>query len=127
MNSNNSKKVPTTKMTSWFNPCAGIMRWDRFDSTILALTLIWAGIIFLSDNLGIIVDAWSLFFIGAGTLVLIELTIRLFFKMNPSSVVGDLIWAGILFWLGGWDFILPVAIMAIGLLILYHVYDLKRV
>jgi len=127
MDSNHSKKSPTPKMTSWFNPCAGIMRWDSLDSTILALTLIWAGIIFLSDNLGFSVDPWSLFFIGAGTLVLIEVTIRLLFQVNRSSVVGDLIWAGILFWLGGWDFILPVTIVAIGVLILYRVYDHKRV
>jgi hypothetical protein len=42
MDSNNSKKVPTPKTTSWFNPCAGNMRWDSLDSIILALTLIWA-------------------------------------------------------------------------------------
>ena len=76
MKSINSKKGPIPKITSRFDPCAGIMRWDSLDSTILALTLIWAGI---------------------------------------------------LFWLSGWDFVLPVAIMAIGILILYHVYDHKRV
>jgi hypothetical protein len=76
MDSIDSKKVPTPKTTSWSNPCTGTMCWDSLDSTILALTLIWAGI---------------------------------------------------LFWLGGWDFILPVAIMAIGVFILYQVYDHKRV
>lgn len=127
MNSNESKKIPTPKTTDWFNPCAGIMHWDSLDSTILAMTFIWAGLIFLSDNLGFIVGAWSLFFIGAGTLVLFEVIIRLFFQENRSSVVGDLIWAGILFWFGGWNFILPVAIIAIGLLLLYRVHDNKRI
>jgi hypothetical protein len=127
MDSNDTKKVPTPKMTRWFNPCAGIMRWDSLDSIILALTLIWAGIIFLSANLGFMVDAWSFFFFGAGTLVLLEVTIRLFVQAYRSSIASDLVWAGILFWLGGWDFILPVAIVSIGVFILYRVYDHKRV
>jgi len=129
MKSINSKEGPIPKITSRFDPCAGIMRWDSLDSTILALTLIWAGLIFLSDNIGLDleVDTWSLFFLGAGILILLEVTIRLLIQAYRTSVTGDLIWAGILFWLSGWDFVLPVAIMAIGILILYHAYDHKRV
>ena len=129
MKSINSKEGPIPKITSRFDPCAGIMHWDSLDSTILALTLIWAGLMFLSDNIGLDLEVytWSLFFLGAGILILLEITIRLLIQAYHTTVTGDLIWAGLLFWLSGWDFVLPVAIMAIGIFILYHVNDHKRV
>ena len=129
MKSINSKEGLIPKITSRFDPCAGMMHWDSLDSFILAFTFIWAGLVFLSDNIGLFleVDTWSLFFLGAGILVLIKVAIRLLIQVFRIPITGDLIWTGILFWLGGWYFILSLAIAAIGVLILYRVYDHKRV
>ncbi|MCK5346320.1 MAG: hypothetical protein KAR20_23080, partial [Candidatus Heimdallarchaeota archaeon] len=88
MDSNDSKKIPTPKTRSWYNPCAGRMRWDSLDSLILAFTFIWAGLVFLSDNLGPEADAWPLFFLGAGLLVLMEVAIRLLIQAYRTPVIG---------------------------------------
>jgi hypothetical protein len=114
------KKNP--QKADWNHPCMGIMRWDSLDSFIFALTLIWAGIVFLSGNFDPEINAWLLFFLGAGSLVLIEIAIRLLFQVYRTSVIGDFIWAGILFWLSGWNFILPLALVALGIYMLYNSY-----
>jgi uncharacterized membrane protein len=116
----NISKESTPKMNSWFNPCAGIMRWDSLDSSTLAFIFIWAGLVFFSENLGLAVNGWSLFFLGAGILVLIEVAIRLLIQTYRTPIIGDLIWAAILFWLGDWQFVFPIALVAIGVSIIYN-------
>jgi hypothetical protein len=124
MDSHNSINKSTPKMNSGYHLCSGMMRWDSLDSFILAITLIWAGSIFLSENLGFLLDTWSIFFLGAGTLVLIEITIRLLVQAYRSSIIGDLIWAGFLFWLGEWNIILPLVLVAIGVYMIHtHFYN----
>ena len=102
------------------------MKWDSLNSATLALTLIWAGIVFLGDIYGhITIDPWLVFFTGAGSLILIEIAIRLLYPVYNNSIFGHLIWAGFLFWLAGWDIILPIMIVTAGLYILYKTYTDK--
>ena len=122
MANNDLQEKKNPQKADWNHPCMGIMRWDSLDSFIFALTIIWAGIVFLSGNFIYEINTWTVFFLGAGMLLLIEITIRLLFQVYRTSVIGDLIWAGILFWLGGWNFILPSALVAIGVYIIYHSY-----
>jgi len=99
------------------------MKWDSLNSVILALTFIWAGLVFLGDMYGhIIGDPWLVFFTGAGSLILIEIAIRLLYPVYNTSILGHLIWAGFLFWLAGWDIILPIMIVTAGIYILYITY-----
>jgi hypothetical protein len=127
MDTEHSKNKSLPRKTDWYNPCAGIIRWDSLDSSIFALTVIWAGLVFLSANLNLEVDAWALFFLGAGILVLFEVAIRLLNRSYHTPIIGDLIWAGVLFWLGDWTFILPVALVAIGVYMFYHFYFHNRI
>ncbi len=103
----------------WDNPCKNMMEWDSLDKIIFGITLIWGGFVFLAYNVGMDVEAWPLFFLGAGTLVLIEVAIRLLNPAYGKSVIGDLLWVGFLFWLGDWDYIWPFIIIAIGVYVLH--------
>ena len=116
------EKTKTNKnapITFWDNPCAEMMQWDSLDSFLLAITIIWGGIVFLAKNFGMDIEAWPLFFLGAGVLVLIKVTIRLLNPAYPKSLLGDLLWTGFLFWLGDWDNIWPFIIIAIGVYALF--------
>jgi hypothetical protein len=104
---------------NWENPCKKMMEWDSLDKMIFGITLIWGGLVFLVYNVGMDVEAWALFFLGAGTLILIEVAIRLLNPVYGKSVIGDLIWAGFLFWLGDLDYIWPFIIIAIGVYALF--------
>lgn len=65
--------------------------------------------------------AWSLFFLGAATLVLIEIVARIVLPAFRSAVLGDLIWATVLLGLGTerWDWLLPIILIAIGCSLLH--------
>jgi hypothetical protein len=102
---------------------AEIARPDTLDPIIWAAAFIWAGVVWLASSLGYLDgQAWSLFFFGAGMLVLIELGIRLLMPAHRRDLQGTLIWAAILFWLGDWDLLWPVILMAIGASILLRGY-----
>ena len=92
---------------------------DTLDPIIWAGAFIWAGVVWLASSLGYLDgQAWSLFFFGAGVLVLIELAIRLLVPAHRRDLLGTLIWAAVLFWLGDWDLLWPVLLIAIGASIL---------
>ncbi|NIS82192.1 MAG: hypothetical protein GTO14_18740 [Anaerolineales bacterium] len=120
-------------------------RQDPVSTISFAAFLIWGGVILLLNNLGqlgvlidfverldlprarlpfdlpfVDVDAWRVFFLGAGVIVLVEILIRLVMPMYRRNVFGSIIWAAILFSLalGAWQIIWPVAVMVIGLAIL---------
>jgi hypothetical protein len=104
------------------NPCQELVWQDQLDSIIWAAVFIWAGlVVFMAINLGYSEEqGWSLFFLGAGVLVLTELAVRLLVPAYHNDLFGTLIWAGILFGLGtgSWGLIGPVILIAIGLSIL---------
>jgi hypothetical protein len=92
---------------------------DRLDTVMWAIAFVWAGLVWLASSLGYLPEqAWSLFFLGAGILTLIELAIRLLVPAHRRDLLGTLIWAGAMFLLGGWDYFWPFVLIAIGASIL---------
>ncbi len=113
---------------------------DPLGSLSWALILIWAGLVFLADNLGwldqvqvelalpegldfIGLRTWPLIFLGAGLIVFTEALIRTFAPAYRTSDGGDYIWAAILLGIGlsgifGWQLIWPLILIFLGLSIL---------
>ncbi len=110
---------------NWDNPCTNMMKWDSLDKMIFGITLIWGGIVFLIYNLSMDEEAWPLFFLGAGILVLVKVVIRFLNRPYRKSIIGDLIWTGFLFMVGDWDYIWPFIIIVIGVSMLYE-YKLRN-
>jgi hypothetical protein len=65
--------------------CGDWFRSDRLSSIVWALLFIWGGVILLASEVGWLENLgaestdshWAIFFLGAGTLVLIEVLVRL--------------------------------------------------
>ncbi len=108
-------------------------RRDPLGAVIWALILIWAGLVFLAQNLNWLAqfelqNVWGLILIGAGVLVLIEVLIRLVWPEYRRPVVGSFIVGIILIGIGigmtfkapaqMWGIIIAVAIIAVGVSIL---------
>ncbi len=116
-------------------------RQDPVGSMVWAATLIWAGVVLLLQNLGWLdalrieladiefdlpveieawVGAWQLFFLGAAVLVLLGVIVRLLVPEYRRPILGNLIWAIVLFGiaLGQWSLIWPLILIAIGLSLL---------
>lgn len=93
-----------------------------------ALILIWAGVVFLLQSLGIFTemawfDDWGLIFAGAGVIILLGAAYRLLVPAYRKPIGGTLIWAAVLFGIGlanmfGWSVIFPLVLIAIGVGIL---------
>ena len=112
---------------------------DRLSGISWALILIWAGLVFLADNTGwlgrlmlpdngwdigfVHPSAWTLIFLGAGLIVLLEAFLRAVLPSYASPSGGQLIFAAILIGIGTSnlfrsDLIWPLVIMAVGFAIL---------
>ena len=114
-------------------------RRDPLGSITWAVILIWAGLVLLADNLGMLKaftlplyqfmperfiwlkpEVWSVILIGAGVIVLIEVVLRLLVPSLRRHVGGNLVLAAILFGAGlgniyGWNLVWPFVLIAIGL------------
>jgi hypothetical protein len=110
---------------------------DPLSSLIWALILIWAGLVFLADNLGWLstipiqqtlpegfnivgLSTWPLIFLGAGVIVFVEALIRSFVPAYRSSSGGNFFLAAIFLGVGlsgifGWELIWPFVLIAMGL------------
>jgi hypothetical protein len=105
-------------------------KWQRDPLTAAAwaLILIWAGVVLLANNLNVFewlpfLEFWSLFFLGAGAILLLEAGFRLIMPAYRQPVTGNLILAVIflVIGLGGiirWQCILPGVVIAAGLYLL---------
>jgi hypothetical protein len=103
-------------------------RRDPLNAAIWAIIFIWAGLVLLAENLGLLLrfrplEAWPLIFIGAGLIVLLEVLIRLIVPEYRRPVTGSVIFGFILLAIGlqslvDWGAIWPIALIAIGLAIL---------
>jgi hypothetical protein len=114
-------------------------RRDPLGSITWAAILIWAGLVLLADNLGMLKaftlplyqimperflflnpGVWPVILIGAGLIVLIEVVLRLVVPSFRRHVGGTLVWAAILIGAGlgdiyGWNLVWPFVLIAIGL------------
>ena len=119
-------------------------RQDTLSSIVWAAILIWAGVAFLSVNMGWF-DAilgssffsrilpgnmavfepgvWSIIMLGAGVILLAEVVARLIIPAFHRHVGGSLIVAAVFIGVGlgnffGWDLIWPFILIAVGVSIL---------
>lgn len=106
-------------------------RRDPLGTLTWAAIFIWAGLVLLANNLGYFqvagsflvgVEAWSLIFLGAGVLVLLEVLARLLFPEYRRGVTGSIIFGFILVGIGlgnifSWDLVWPFILIALGLAI----------
>ncbi|HSR19684.1 MAG TPA: hypothetical protein VLL49_02105 [Anaerolineales bacterium] len=78
---------------------------QRLEGIWWAVVLIWAGLVFGADSMGVLprfgsADAWSWIFLGAGVLGLLGALYRLSSPDAPSATAWDWVWAGIFLILG---------------------------
>ncbi len=114
-------------------------RRDPLGAIIFGIILIWAGLVFLADTLGLLAgisfgnivpglettqpEAWTIILIGAGVIVLVEAAIRLAVPSFRRPIAGTIILAVILIGIGlgnifSWEVIWPLVVIGIGLAIL---------
>lgn len=97
---------------------------DPVNAAVLALILIWAGLVWLADNLNLFVrfetlETWSIIFIGAGLIVFLGVLVRLLVPAYRRPVMGSIILGLILIAIGlgnliSWTIIGPLILIAIG-------------
>jgi len=110
---------------------------DPLGGIIWALILIWAGVVFLADNLGYLDQwlrtdsglaaffsklggTWQIVLLGAAAILLGEVVIRLLVPIYRRPVGGTLFLAAVfvaivLGSLVGWGIVLPILLIALGL------------
>jgi hypothetical protein len=119
-------------------------KWQRdpLSTVVWAVIFIWAGLVFLASNLGLldwalvgaseitglgmfnqVVEAWPLVLVGAGIIILIEVLIRLLVPAYRKPVFGSLIFAIILIAIGlgdliNWGVIWGALLIILGIWIL---------
>lgn len=114
-------------------------RRDPLGAIIWGAILIWAGLVFLANSLGMFSnfsfgrfipgleivqpEAWTIVFIGAGVIVLIEAAIRVAVPAFRRPIGGTLVFGFILIGIGlgeiiGWEVVWPLIVIAIGLSVL---------
>jgi hypothetical protein len=106
----------------------GDWRRDPLSTFVWAAVLIWAGLVLLGDNLGLLtrfegLQAWSIIALGAGVILLAEVVIRLLVPSYRRPVLGTIILAAVLLAVGlgsyiSWNVIWPIALIVIGLIVL---------
>ncbi len=115
-------------------------RRDQVSTIVWAVIIIWAGVVFLADSLGILaglrevnfgvpglilggLQAWALIFLGAGIIILLEVVFRLSSPTYRRPVGGSLILGVILVGIGlgdlfGGNIIWPLILIGLGLIVL---------
>ena len=105
-------------------------RRDPVEAAIWACVLIWVGLVWLFDSMGLWADlfgtgieAWSIGFLGAGLIVLLGVAFRLVVPGYPRPVLGSIILGIVLLGIGlgeiiNWVAVGAVVLIAIGVAIL---------
>ena len=104
-------------------------RRDPLNAVWWALILIWAGLVLIADNVGMLDNlglggkGWALGFLGAGILALLLVLVRLFVPAYRRPVTGGIIIGFILLGIGlgelyRWDVVGALVLIAIGVSIL---------
>ncbi len=104
-------------------------RRDPLTAAAWALIIIWAGIVLLANNLNLLtwfpwLEVWSLFFLGAAAILLLEIGIRLVLPAYRQPVLGIVILAIVFLAIGlggliSWQCLLPGAVVALGFYLLF--------
>jgi len=99
-------------------------RRDPLSAAAWAIIVIWAGVVLLADNLGLFEDsiweAWPLFFLGAGVILLLEVLYRRVVPAYRQPLWGNLVLAFVFLVIGvgqlvnNWAIIWAVALIAVG-------------
>jgi hypothetical protein len=107
-------------------------RRDPLSAIVWACILIWAGVALLLSNLNLMplipglpsrMNEWSLIFLGAGIIILLEVFIRLVMPEHRRGVVSSLIVAIVFIGIGGgdsigWGFLWGFGLIALGVVVL---------
>ena len=116
-------------------------RRDPLNTIAWAAIFIWAGLVLLADNLGYLASfqsrasgipgfpfvgnfgGWSLIFIGAGVIILLEVLVRLLVPAYRKPVGGSIVFGFILIGIGlgdliSWTVIFPLILIALGISII---------
>ena len=104
-------------------------RRDPLNAAGWALILIWAGLVLIADNVGMLDnlgvrgEAWSIAFLGAGVIVLLGVLLRLLVPAYRRPVTGSIIFGFILLGIGlgeltRWDVVGALVLIAIGVSII---------
>lgn len=116
-------------------------RSDSLSAATWGAIIIWAGLVFLADSLGLLTglsdrgipfpgrfiffrfETWALIFLGAGVIILLEVLLRLVLPDFRRPVAGNVILAIVFLGIGlgnliSWNVIWPLVLIAIGGLIL---------
>jgi hypothetical protein len=111
-------------------------RRDPLNAATWAAILIWAGLVLLVENLGLLtrferLEAWALIFIGAGLIVLLQMVIRLVVPEYRRPVTGSLILGVVLLAIGlgdliGTEVVWALVLIAIGAAMLLRGFLQRR-
>lgn len=107
-------------------------RRDPLGAAVWAVILIWAGLVLIAQNVGLLEglrfgtarpEAWPVIMIGAGMILLLEVLVRLLVPSYRRAVGGSLVFAVILIGVGlgslfGWEMVWPLVLIAIGISLL---------
>ncbi len=110
-------------------------RRDPLGAIVWPFILIWAGLVFLAANLGIMalifgrerelfgIDTWALIFLGAGGIILLTALARLVLPEYRRSITDEVILAVIFIGIGlgnltNWAVVWPLILIGLGLSIL---------
>ncbi len=122
-------------------------RSDSLNTLTWGAIFIWAGLVFLADNMGLLaglrartivpgvpflgLEAWSLIFIGAGIIVLVEAAIRYLVPTYRRAVTGTIILGLVFLGIGlgnlfSWAIIWPIILIILGVLVLLRGMGWRR-
>jgi uncharacterized membrane protein len=115
-------------------------RSDPLSNAVWGAIIIWAGLVLLADNMGILANlgfsgialpgliplrlgAWGLIFTGAAVIIFLEVAIRLLVPTYRRHVIGSIILAFVFLGIGlgnliSWGVIWALVLIAIGVLVL---------
>jgi hypothetical protein len=121
-------------------------RSDPLSGVVWGAIIVWAGLVLLAGSLGVLptargpevpgalpgrLEPWTVIFIGAGVILLIEAAVREVIPTYRRPVGGTVILALIFLGIGfgnwiGWNVIWPLILIAIGVLILLRGFGWRR-
>jgi hypothetical protein len=111
-------------------------RRDPLSAAVWAVIIIWAGLVLLASNLGMLdrferMDGWEVFFVGAGVILLLEILFRLLVPAYRQPVIGGFILAVVFLAIGlgailNTAAIWALAIIAVGVYILFRGISQRR-